>query len=306
MATVAVTEDRISKLEDDQGIIRARLEEGVVRQRLSRDIYSNPNSGFRELYANEVRACRRVAALNPQSKHPPRISVALDYSNRNLVIHGVNSLGIPLQKFKDVLAVLGETDNDSGSEIGQFGMGHLSFQALSDNILFEWYSIESGEKYSYLGNGEIYERLPEPKGLTSTGTRVTVTLRDQVEIGRLEQYVRSVCAYSDVDTFLAVFDEDGNPLKEAEQINTFADLSNVSSNFFGIPIEVEDESFYISGTVAGGKDREAARTSSSSTILLIRIPIQAKILERSLGFFSSCLLNVKDERKYRPQLTGRG
>jgi hypothetical protein len=291
----AVTEDRISKLEDDQGIIRARLEEGVVRQRLSRDIYSNPNSGFRELYANEVRACKRVAALNLQSKHKPRIGIVLDHSNRNLVIHGVNSLGMPLQKFKDVLAVLGETDNDSGSEVGQFGMGHMSFRALSDNILFESYSLESREKYSYLGNGEIYEKLPEPKGLNSTGTRVTVTLRDQVQIDKLEQYVRSVCVYSDVDTFLTVLDEDRNALKEAEQINTCADLSKVPSNFFGIPIEIEDDDFYISGTIAS---KDTAR--SDPTILLIRIPIQGKTLERSLEVFSKCVLNVKNERKYRP------
>ena len=295
MTTISVTDDRISKLEDDQGIIRARLEEGVVRQRLSRDIYSNPNSGFRELYANEVRACRRAIALNPQSKHTPRISVALDYSNRNLVIHGINSLGMPLQKFKDVLAVLGETDNDSGNEVGQFGMGHMSFRALSDNILFECFSLESGEKYSYLGNGEIYERLPEPKGLTSTGTRVTVTLRDQVQIDKLEQYVRSVCSYSEVDTYLTVLDEDGNALKETEQINTFADLSKVPCNFFGIPIEIEDDDFYISGTIAS---KDTAR--SDPTILLIRIPIQGKTLERSLDLFSKCVLNVKNERKYRP------
>lgn len=293
--TVARSADRISELEDDQGIIRARLEEGVVRERLSRDIYSNPNSGFRELCANEARACRKAAALNPQSKHKQRISVTLDYSNRNLVIHGVNSLGMPLQKFKDVLAVLGETDNDSGNEVGQFGMGHMSFRALSDNILFESRSLESGERYSYLGNGDVYERLPEPKGLSSTGTRVTVTLRDQIQIDKLEHYVRSVCAYSDVDTFLTVLDEDGNALKEAEQINTLADLSKLSSNFFGIPIEIDDENFYISGTVAS---KETAR--SSPTILLIRIPIQAKILERSLELFSKCVLNIKDERRYKP------
>jgi len=117
----------------------------------------------------------------------------------------------------------------------------------------------------------------------------------QVQIDRLEQYVRSVCMYSEVETFLTLLDEDGNILKEAEQLNTFADLGRASSNFFGIPIEIEDEDFYISGTVAC---KDTAR--SSPTILLIRIPIQANILERSLGIFSKCVLDVRNERKYKP------
>ena len=111
--------------------------------------------------------------------------------------------------------------------------------------------------------------------------------------------MRAVCLYSDVDTFLVVFDEDGNPLKEAEQINTLSHLSNVSS--FGIPVEIDDEDFYISGSV--GREQT---TPLSPTVLLIRIPIQAKIVERSLGFFNTCILNIKDERKYKPPQTERG
>jgi HSP90 family molecular chaperone len=160
---------------------------------------------------NEVRACKRALALKPDNQ--PRIVLTLDHSNRNLVIHGINSLGMPLRRFKEVLAVLGETDNDSGDEIGQFGMGHLSFRALSDNILFESFSLESDEKYSYLGNGEKYERLPEPRGLTSSGTRVTVTLRGDIDIRKLEEYARSVSAYSNVDTLLTVLNEDGNVIR---------------------------------------------------------------------------------------------
>ena len=145
MATIAVSEDRISKLEDSNGIIRARLEENVVRQRLSRDIYSNPNSGFRELYANEARPCHTTVALKPEVAKS-RIMITLDYSNMNLVVHGVNSQGIPLGRFKEVVAVLGESDNDSANETGQFGLGLNSFLALSDNILFECFSLESGER----------------------------------------------------------------------------------------------------------------------------------------------------------------
>ena len=294
MATIAVSEDRISKLEDSNGIIRARLEENVVRQRLSRDIYSNPNSGFRELYANEVRACHRTEALNPEVAKS-RIMITLDYSNMNLVVHGVNSLGIPLGRFKEVVAVLGESDNDSANETGQFGLGLNSFLALSDNILFECFSLESGERYSYLGDGEKYERLPAPS-LDSTGTRVTVTLRESLDMGRLETYIRTVCLYSSVDTFLTVLDEDGNSVKELEKLNTGKNLADAISSSYGIPIEVNDEDFYLKGILAP----RISEGRPLPTILLLRIPIQAKTVANSLALFHSCIVNINDERKYKP------
>ena len=55
---------------------------------------------------------------------------------------------MPLQRFKDVLAVLGESDNDSGNEVGQFGMGHMSFNALSDNDLVR--IVQHGERRAVL------------------------------------------------------------------------------------------------------------------------------------------------------------
>lgn len=294
MATLAISEDRISKLEDSNGIIRARLEETVVRQRLSRDIYSNPNSGFRELYANEVRACHRAEALNSEVEKS-RIMITLDYSNRNLVLHGVNSLGIPLGRFKEVVAVLGESDNDSANETGQFGLGLNSFQALSDNILFECFSLESGENYSYLGDGEKYERLPEPS-LDSTGTRVTVTLRESLDMGRLESYIRTVCLYSSVDTYLTVLDEDGNSVKELEKLNTCENLSDAISSSYGIPIEIDEEDFYLKGILAP----RISEGRPLPTILLLRIPIQGKTVANSLALFHSCIVNINDERKYKP------
>ena len=292
--TATITNDRISKLEDSNGVIRARLEEDVVRQRLSRDIYSNPSSGFRELYVNEARACKRALAL--KSDNQPRIMLTMDHSNRNLVIHGINSLGMPLKRFKEVLAVLGETDNDSGNEIGQFGMGHLAFRALSDNILFESFSLESSEKYSYLGDGEKYERLPEPRGLESTGTRVTVTLREDINLRKLEEYARTVCAFSNIDTFLTVLNEDGNEIRESDQVNIYKDLGNVVSSSYGIPIEIDDDDFYLKGMLVP----RSSDSRPAPTVLLLRVPIQAKNLASSLELFHTCVLNVKNERKYKP------
>ncbi len=294
VTTATVTNDRISKLEDSNGVIKARLEEDVVRQRLSRDIYSNVSSGFRELYVNEVRACKRALAL--RSDVQPRIMLTIDYSNRNLVIHGINSLGMPLKRFKDVLAVLGETDNESGDEIGQFGMGHLAFRALSDNILFESFSLESGEKYSYLGDGEKYERLPEPRGLASTGTRVTVTLKEDIDLRKLEEYARTVCAFSNLDTFFTVLNEDGNEIRESEQVNIYKDLGDAVPSSYGIPIEIDDDDFYLKGMLVP----RSSDSRPAPTVLLLRVPIHAKNVASSLDLFHTCLVDIKNERKFKP------
>lgn len=45
------------------GFIRTDIEKDVIIQRISRDLYSNPMSGIRELYANEARACRQASGL---------------------------------------------------------------------------------------------------------------------------------------------------------------------------------------------------------------------------------------------------
>jgi hypothetical protein len=134
------------------GMIKVKLEEEVIIQRVSHDLYANPRSGFREFYNNECRACRiasRVFGANPS------IEVTLVPSERKLVIQGVDSLGISQDKFLQVYSVLGRSDNFSGSEIGMYGLGRASYVTISDTVVLETFSREDGTAYAVLGKSGI-------------------------------------------------------------------------------------------------------------------------------------------------------
>jgi hypothetical protein len=291
----------LSELADSNGTIKAKIDEAVVRERLSSSIYGSPSSAFRELYANELRACReaRKRGLNPV------IEITLNKKERTLTIQGVDSTGMTKEKFTGVLAVIGETDGvgsgteaETGTGTGteMMGLGYMAFRVLSDTILFEVRSLESGETFAYLGNGDVYQSVPLSRPLEKTGTRVTVTLRNGVDIDNgLPGEIRRICRYSDIDTFLTKIDEDGKNDDGPAQINTprLADDSGWQSAF----VEIYDEDIEF---VAYGLDvREKEKEGRAVETLLLRLPIQAPLIESAFPF-DLAILNIKNETKYPP------
>ena len=95
------------------GMIKVKLEEDVVIQRVSRDLYANPKSGFREFYNNECRACRTASRIYGAK---PSVEITVIPSQRKLVIQGVDSLGMSQDKFLQVYSVLGRSDNFPGTK----------------------------------------------------------------------------------------------------------------------------------------------------------------------------------------------
>ena len=132
----------------ENGVIPVRLEEDVVRFRVGH-LYSSPASGFRELYANELRACRTARSKYGAN---PRIEITVNVSDRILVIHGIDSLGITENSFVNTLSVLGETDNQDGAEVGQWGWGAAAACVSEDT---ECLTLDGWKKYCELKKGDI-------------------------------------------------------------------------------------------------------------------------------------------------------
>jgi hypothetical protein len=299
----------------NNGLIPVRLEEDVIIQRISHDLYSDPKSGFRELYNNEARACRIARKNYPGTN--PRIVVTVKPSERKLVIHGIDSMGMSQQKFLTVYTVLGRSDNFDSTEVGQFGMGRAAYTCLSDIMVLETYSRETGEKYAVMGkNGVGYNVLPKPTDLDSYGTRITITLRDGISIPDLVEYIFDVCRFSGIRTTIELEEEvdDFNDsfhaghyelgLESMKEYVVSLREKNEDEEKLLLSVEIADDpDLYLYGEIIARKsswEEDYSRildSKSSAGTYLVNVPIEGDLGELPL---SRWILNIKDERKYPP------
>jgi hypothetical protein len=301
------------------GMIPVTLEEDVVIQRISHDLYANASSGFRELFNNEARACR-IARKKYGAN--PKIVITVVPSKRSLSIQGFDSMGMSQDRFLQIFTRLGRSDNFDGSEIGQFGFGRAAYTTLSEIMILKTWARETNERYAVMGkNGIGYNVLPEPE-LESYGTRVELTLYGKVSLEKIINTAVDCARFCDVDTFLDLEEDtewdSSNIPKNAgrhkigpttfqeyyEQI-TSRIIEFEGDRFRGkIPVIIHDEDFdlygmYIFRNPWASDDVVLASHSPvhrSQDLCLLGTPIEGSIWTN----FTYVLINVKNERKYRP------
>ena len=276
----------------ENGIIPVKLEDDVVRFRVGH-LYANPASALRELYANELRACHTARDKYGAN---PKIQITLNTTERTIIIHGIDSLGITEEKFLNVLSVLGENDNQDGSEVGQFGWGFQSHLVVSDSVLLETFARETGEKFAMLGiGGDHFSKVSQP-ALRSTGTRVTLFVKDGLDVAQLGKEFLRICVYSDIPTFLHTHDTSETEERKFEDNVWGYEISNpdLSHEFrdLGDKIEFEDEDYELAAVLW-----PSPAIKPEIDVRLLRLPINAPDLKLP---FDRCILNIRDERKYKP------
>ena len=185
--------------------IKVTMDQDVMIQRVSHEIYSNFESGIRELVNNEYRACRQA---RDKYNAKPRLEITIDARTKELTIEGVDSLGISVRVFDKVLRCLGVSGNvDGGNEIGQFGMGFASYTTLSELITVETYSREDHQEFAFLGDRGIdFKILPKPSRETF-GTKISLTCKDSVEFKSVYAKVKSCALFSTIPTVVTVLDD---------------------------------------------------------------------------------------------------
>jgi len=113
---------KLTKHDNNYGFsetIKTEINQLAIIPILSDSIYKDPLSAIRELYNNEVTACKN-------SKLDTRIEIKLDTNTRELSIRGYNSMGITREIFDKILKVMGNSGNNSGDRIGLYGLGFFS------------------------------------------------------------------------------------------------------------------------------------------------------------------------------------
>lgn len=316
--------------EDENGFIKIKLEDDVVVQRISRDLYQNMQSGFRELFNNEVRACRLAKKYFPESN--PHIDIHFDSQERLLEIRGIDSLGMSKWVFKNVFTVLGRSNNFDPGEVGQFGFGRAAYTTLSEQMILEtkWRTPDGKTgQYAVMGKGGTgYNILPDPK-MEYFGTNIRLIIRrkddvsedddlDPAERDRLLNFVRYImqCGrFCNVPTRLILKDTVNVSWNTNERVdagihslNTTYEsrLAEMGKKSLGndviefLPVMKVDSMELAAGNVV---NKDAWRSTQFSEFYLIGSPIEAKrnAYESAIPLpFDVAILNILDERKYQP------
>lgn len=286
------------------GLIKTKLNEQVIIQRIAKDLYKNSTSGLRELYNNAARACR-IANKEYPWEGDAFVRITIDKDNRQLIIEDVCATGISIARFKQVLLVLGTSDNLNSKEVGQFGMGFASYTTLSSALILETKSRVKGKDGEYQNykmvakDGLSFQPVGKSK-LDDFGTKLTMTLYEDVDIDKLLETLRQLVRFSGIKTVLELKNYqndddyrreyrtgDSETVYEAKTI--LQEIEKIKARKSGI-IHFDNDDFEFVAAIG------ATTISGKPEVLIVGTLIESEI---NLPC-NQWILNIKDERKFKP------
>ena len=333
--SVPKVDNTFDDITDANGNISIIINSEVIGQTLAKKIYTSWTSGLRELYNNEARACRTAKKMGAD----PSIVITIDptESSKQVIIQGVDSLGITKAMFNKVLRVIGTSGNTDGNEIGQYGMGFISYALMTDALLLETWSRETDEHYAMLcDSGLKFKPIPLDTSsgvntMSAYGTKLTMTCNDDVKWTQLIYNIKQLARFSQIPTKIIlldkvfayhgysrdVYDEDTETgvheldsyktgmhyLKDQHAYNWIKETSHESAEpiLFYDEITIDNEDYRFDGIIVIKQTRyggvNIVEGNHSIPMLLVGTSIDSSFNIKGL---QSGIINVKNERKYSP------
>ena len=294
---------------DKNGIIQVQLHREAAIEKLSTNIYTDPKAGIREYINNEARPCREAIKL----WHNASIYVTVKPNDRTIIIEGRESMGMTMDVFENVYAVLGRSGNFDPRESGQFGLGRASYVCLSDMMIFETYSRETDEKFGFVGKGgKVYEPIPENHlSIKQYGTKVTFTVREKkINLYDLITYIKEIGKFLAVPVFLDLaeyipvcddtsdsFRDHANGIVQLGPVNMRDYLREYACVLDQEIIEIDADDYHFICVLSNHHHFHGIRDTR-----LIGMPIDV-IFNSPLSNImplTKYMINIKNERKYMP------
>ena len=333
--SVPKVDNTFDDITDANGNINIIINSEVIGQTLAKKIYTSWTSGLRELYNNEARACRTARKMGAE----PSIVITIDptESSKQVIIQGVDSLGITKAMFNKVLRVIGTSGNTDGNEIGQYGMGFISYALMTDALILETWSRETDEHYAMLcDSGLKFKPIPLDTSngvntMSAYGTKLTMTCNDDVKWTQLIYNIKQLSRFSNVPTKIIlldkvfgytgytrdVYDEDTETgvheldsyktgmdyLKDQHAYNWIKETSHETAEpiLFYDEITIDNEDYRFDGIMVIKQTRyggvNIVEGNSHIPMLLVGTSIDSSFTVKGL---QSGIINVKNERKYSP------
>ena len=195
--------------------IHVSCDKESISNLITNDIYKDAYAGFRELYANAVRACKEAIKTY---KADPRIEITINKRTLDFTMIEYDSIGITKDDFEKIVCIMGRSGNFDPNLPGQFGIGMLAYKTVTQNILIESMA-RNDEWICYLGrNGRTFDDLSRTNKPTFPhyGTKINFkmqyltpsnTKRDLFDNRRLREavnYIQGMCMFSGIRTDLII------------------------------------------------------------------------------------------------------
>ena len=288
------------------------FEINAVRDILGKHVYTDPTAGFRELYANAIRACLEA---KKEYDADPRIEIRINPSKLDFSIREYDSIGITEEIFENVVAVLGRSTNFDGSMPGQFGIGLAAYYALSDNMFIESYA-RNGEKLHKLARGmTVFDdiKIQNPVKLKSYGTKMSLKMQkldDDEYYGSTDhqsnwhllknviEYLRDLCKFSGVQTDLYIDGKLGeywDGPRTHENLGPKDPEEYLAYDSSNEVIKISNEDYDFVGAVNGHQYKHVTLVG-----MPMKNPFAGNDIFNPSSTFNGYWFNVKNERKYMP------
>ena len=289
------------------------FETKTITDILAKHVYSDPMAGFRELYANSVRACKDAIEEHGAD---PSIEIRINPSTLDFSIMEHDGMGITHDIFDNVVTVLGRSSNFDGTKPGMFGIGMAAYFALSDNMFIESYA-RNGDKIHRLVRGmRIFEDVikSNPVELESYGARMRLKLQklkdEEKKYYEIDEhsnwhilepainYIKNLCKFSGVQTDLYIDgvlgDKWAGPTDHI-RLGPLDPRDYIKEDDEYI-FEIHNEDYDFIGTMYGNNYKH---------MTLAGMPMECQMEVKGDYFdlnniFQRYIINVKNEREYMP------
>ncbi|MBK7884283.1 MAG: HSP90 family protein [Chitinophagaceae bacterium] len=168
-----------------QSIFQVNLA-GVLKI-LSESLYSRKEVFVRELIQNAVDAIK--ARQNIEKFNPNILIEFYNNADAKALIFSDNGVGLTADEMEEFLSKIGASSkskenlaNQRNDFIGQFGIGLLSCFMVSDEIMVISNSLKSGKDTKWTGNIDGTYKTEPLETVSSTGTKVILKLREDIEL----------------------------------------------------------------------------------------------------------------------------
>ena len=306
------TNDKVLKIEGGRRI-ETKANMGVFLKLFGDSIYNSDGSAYREQLTNALsHGCMPAIAAG----HDAHVEVEIDFNKRRIMVTDVNGMGIPWNLMNEVCTNIGESGNHDRSRSGQHGCGMFSFLKMTTTTILETKARETDDHYAYIcEGGKTWDEIGN-RELKEYGTRIQLTVNENVKLEKIIKATRDICQYQDVKTYMTVI---GSPSKELNLTNYRNTEKNewykgdgtyefgkreysegINELFNGsitdiVKLEAKDMEIFVAlpnqklGSYYGNDDH--------TRLFLCNVPLSDRI--NALGF-STVWVNLTDEKTWKP------